>query len=332
MTAAFALDTSDLDQARDLVGRTIAPFGLTPCRPSGYRARIRAGRVGALGLAEVSYRAAIDIRSRAPHDTLILEIPLSGHCRVERGENRRGGDHRRDRDHDRDLRRGDVRVAMPGRAVNTWMGDGSQLLVVRIPASVLDPSGEWDRERFEPRRWAPVSSLRADRLASLERLARLVFEDTVADGAVSSEAALGAELQQVMLALLGRARDWDPLGTVGAEGLVLPRSVRRAQALMIAAPAGGLPLPVLARSCGVSIRTLQDNFRQFTGLSPSEWWRNYRLDRVQAALRAARPETGVTQAATAYGFFHLGRFAEQYRARFGEPPSETLRRARWEDG
>lgn len=326
MTAAFALDTSDLDQARDLVGRTIAPFGLTPCRPSGYRARIRAGRVGALGVAEVSYRGAVDIRSRAPHDTLILEIPLSGHCRVEQGESRRVGD----RDHD--VRRGDVRVAMPGRAVNTWMGDGSRLLVVRIPATVLDPSGEWDRERFEPRRWAPVSSLHADRLASLERLARLVFEDTVADGAVCSEEALGTELQQVMLALLGRARDWSPMGSVGAEGLVLPRSVRRAQALMIAAPAGGLPLPVLARSCGVSIRTLQDNFRQFTGLSPSEWWRNYRLDRVRAALRAARSETGVTQAATAYGFYHLGRFAEQYRARFGEAPSETLRRARWEDG
>ncbi len=101
---------------------------------------------------------------------------------------------------------------------------------------------------------------------------------------------------------------------------------------MIAAPTGGIPLPVLARGCGVSVRTLQDNFRQFTGLSPLEWWRNYRLDRVRAALRAAQPDTGVTQAAMAYGFYHLGRFAEQYRARFGEPPRETLRRARTQEG
>lgn len=320
MTAGFALDTSDLDQARDLVGRTIAPFGLTPCRRTGYRARVRAGRVGALGVAEVSYQAAVDIRSRAPHDTLILEVPLSGHCRVERCDG--------DRVFGRNLRRGDVRVALPGRAVNTWMGDRSRLLVVRIPASVLDPSGEWDRASFEPWRWSPDSSLREDRLSSLERLARLVFEETATDGAVSSDDALGTELQQVMLALLGGACGPDPGGLAGESEVILPRSVRRAQALMIAAPTGGIPLPALASGCGVSVRTLQDNFRQFTGFSPSEWWRGYRLDRVRAALRAAGPDIGVTQAATAYGFYHLGRFAEQYRARFGEPPSETLRRAR----
>lgn len=324
MTAAFALDTPDLDQARDLVGRTIAPFGLTPCRRSGYRARIRAGRVGALGVAEVSYRAAVEIASRAPHDTLILEVPLSGYCRVER---RDGG-----RRLDRAVGRGDVRVSLPGRVVRTWMGDRSRLTVIRIPAAVLDPSGEWDRAGFEPWRWAPVPALRPDRLASLERLTRLVFEESAAAGAVASDAALGAELQQVMLALLGVAgRGLDP-GAAADDPAILPRSVRRAQALMIAAPSGGMSLPALASRCGVSVRTLQENFRQFTGMTPSQWWRGYRLDRTHAALRAGRPGTDVTATATAYGFFHLGRFAEHYRARFGEPPSETLRRARAEEG
>lgn len=325
MTAAFALDTSDLDQARDLVGRTIAPFGLTPCRPSGYRARVRAGRVGALGLAEVSYRAAVDIRSRAPSDTLILEVPVEGYCRVGARDGTRTAD--------RDVRRGDVRVTLPGRVVKTWMGDRSRLLVVRIPAAVLDPSGEWDRVAFEPWRWTPVPALRPDRLMSLERLARLVFEESAAAGAVASDAVLGTELQHVLLALLGMAgRGFGGEVPAAGDDTLLPRSVRRAQALMIAAPAGGLSLPALAGRCGVSVRTLQENFRQFTGATPSEWWRGYRLDRVRAALRAGDAEIGVTQAATAYGFYHLGRFAEQYRARFGEPPSETLRRARVGEG
>jgi AraC-like DNA-binding protein len=35
----------------------------------------------------------------------------------------------------------------------------------------------------------------------------------------------------------------------------------------------------------------------------------------------------VAAVAHRWGFAHLGRFASAYRCRFGEPPSDTLRRA-----
>jgi transcriptional regulator GlxA family with amidase domain len=37
---------------------------------------------------------------------------------------------------------------------------------------------------------------------------------------------------------------------------------------------------------------------------------------------------GVTEAALAFGFAHFGRFAQAYAARFGEKPSQTVKRAR----
>jgi transcriptional regulator GlxA family with amidase domain len=45
-------------------------------------------------------------------------------------------------------------------------------------------------------------------------------------------------------------------------------------------------------------------------------------------LSAAPPGLTATTIAYDCGFAHLGEFAQSYRSRFGEHPSETLRRAK----
>jgi transcriptional regulator GlxA family with amidase domain len=66
-------------------------------------------------------------------------------------------------------------------------------------------------------------------------------------------------------------------------------------------------------------------FRQHAGQGPMEFLREIRLDRVRAELLASAgvAAVGVREVAQKYGFLHLGHFAAQYRARFGERPSET---------
>ena len=52
-----------------------------------------------------------------------------------------------------------------------------------------------------------------------------------------------------------------------------------------------------------------------------------RLGRAHEALRAADPtRVTVSSIAHRWGFAHLGRFASAYRVKFGQSPSETLRR------
>jgi transcriptional regulator GlxA family with amidase domain len=46
---------------------------------------------------------------------------------------------------------------------------------------------------------------------------------------------------------------------------------------------------------------------------------------VRRALRGAQPGKHLVKTiALGHGFWHLGRFAQDYRALFGETPSETL--------
>ncbi|MFC3612628.1 AraC family transcriptional regulator [Lutimaribacter marinistellae] len=107
-----------------------------------------------------------------------------------------------------------------------------------------------------------------------------------------------------------------------------PRAVRLAEAFMTANLGNPITLEVMAAEAGVSPRALQSAFRESRGRSPMTVLREMRLEQAWQDLSHPGPNTSVTDVATALGFFHLGRFGQQYRAKFGCSPIETLRRAR----
>lgn len=83
----------------------------------------------------------------------------------------------------------------------------------------------------------------------------------------------------------------------------------------------------ICRQIRVRRRTLYRAFDEALGIGPIEFLRTKRLSLVHLRLRQASPdETGVLDIATELGFLEFGRFAQQYRALFGEYPSETLGR------
>ncbi|WP_221798905.1 AraC family transcriptional regulator [Oceanobacter mangrovi] len=87
------------------------------------------------------------------------------------------------------------------------------------------------------------------------------------------------------------------------------------------------PLSVesLAEQVGVSVRSLQAGFRKYRDTTPMALLRDLRLDRVNQVLKHADGTVSITDVAFQWGFSHLGRFSKDYRQRFDELPSETLR-------
>lgn len=77
----------------------------------------------------------------------------------------------------------------------------------------------------------------------------------------------------------------------------------------------------------VSERSLYTLFERQVGVSPRDYIRQRKLERVHAMLQLATARS-VTEVALDHGFMHLGRFSEAYRKRFGELPSQTWKRQR----
>ncbi|MFK0096312.1 AraC family transcriptional regulator [Pseudomonas sp. NPDC090592] len=104
----------------------------------------------------------------------------------------------------------------------------------------------------------------------------------------------------------------------------LPGHVRKARDHIEAHLDQPLALSTLCAISGVSVRTLQNGFRQFLGQTPINYIRDRRLLAVQRALQ--RGEGSVTDVLLRFGINSPGHFTRQYRQRFGCRPSDTLKR------
>ena len=88
-----------------------------------------------------------------------------------------------------------------------------------------------------------------------------------------------------------------------------------------------ITLDEIAAAARLSPRGVQAAFRRHLDTTPLAYLRGVRMERAHRDLQGAEPGDGVSVATLAakWGFTHLGRFAVDYRRRFGTYPSQTLR-------
>ncbi len=107
---------------------------------------------------------------------------------------------------------------------------------------------------------------------------------------------------------------------------LLPRSVRRALDAMHANVGHAWTVTELAAVAGVSTRTLQRQFLAFLGKAPRAVLRDIGFERARRELLQGSPGARVVDIALRSGFPHCGRFSVEYRRRYRETPSQTLKR------
>ena len=107
------------------------------------------------------------------------------------------------------------------------------------------------------------------------------------------------------------------------------RILEQARDWIEAAASEELTVSGLCRGIGAGERTVRRVFLEYFGVTPLDYWKAQRLNRVHHELLESDPGHGqVSAIANRWGFWHLGQLAADYRQLFDELPSEMLARAR----
>lgn len=171
----------------------------------------------------------------------------------------------------------------------------------------------------------PQMDLRQGAVAAWWRMAQRLFDDWSTLGPLYLLPSLSRDMEFLLIKALLLAQPNNYSAELHEEAMPhCPEYVRRACRFIVDNARQDLRLEDIEAVAGVSRRKLYDTFRTHTGFTPMAFLKHCRLEGARAALLRATPRANVSSVALDWGFSHFGRFASEYRTRYGESPSETL--------
>ncbi|OTG87641.1 hypothetical protein B9T31_03845 [Acinetobacter sp. ANC 4558] len=107
---------------------------------------------------------------------------------------------------------------------------------------------------------------------------------------------------------------------------IAPSYVDRAEEFIRSSLQYSPTIAEIAQTVGVSIRTLSSSFKKYKHMTIGQQVRQLRLEKTRQLLIKADIHANVMDIAHACGYINLGDFARQYKQKYGELPSQTIKR------
>ena len=318
LTGLEILQSKDVDETRALVAGVFCDHRLSLTdRKSELDYRHRYFRTPAMSFSVIRYGAEVRVAPQALESFFLIQLPLKGGDRIESGK--------------------DSLLSQPGRgtihcpdesfAMN-WSADCSKI-AVRIECDAIERHAAALLGRPLPQRlqFTPEMDTRQGSGLAWERTIRQLLRSVQQTPELVGHPLMQAQLEQLIMSGLLIWQNNTLSNSLGQPtAMVLPRHLKLAEDYMRAHLDAPITNEQLAALTGISLRTLYNSFRKFRGVSPMRHLRDLRMEKVREALLDTGTLRNVTSVATRWGFFELGRFAAEYKRRYGESPSDTLRR------
>ena len=283
-----------------------------------FQADYRAYTVGQLIFTRDKFPQGISVIPIPGEKWLFLEIPLSGQIQL----GYRGKDISFDYN--------STYLIASDEPIHYRFQENSNHITVAIDKQLLNAyaqklvNGRQERELT----LHPQLLRRSQEAGSCRRYLEFISQELVRGGSLFNSPLIATEIQNTIFSMLLTLshNNYLPIDTQ-LEEACLPAYVRQARDYIEANLDQSVSLADVTAAAGVHVATLLKGFRQHYEISPMAYLKRQRLEAARRTLLAAEPlTTSVTEVATQWGFFHLSRFARDYRQLFGELPSETLKR------
>lgn len=311
--------SSELDFVREQVGQVFRPHRLDLIgKNATLHARMHSHRLRDISVNYISYGAEVRVEPGELETFYVVQVPLSGKSLVRLG--------RRQAYSSPEL----ATVVSPTEPLSQRLAADCEWLICRIERAALESrlSNTLGASLHQPLRFElGMEATRGFGLSWRTGFTALVGELDRPDSLISSPLA-AQQFEEGLMAglLLAQPNNYSEM-LDGKEHAASSREVRIARDLMDSHPEWPHTTSSLARAAGISVRALQMSFRHHLATTPRAYLREVRLRRIHDELRSAEyGTTSVGAVCSRWGFAHVGRFAGVYRQRFGELPSQTLRR------
>ncbi len=222
-------------------------------------------------------------------------------------------------------------VNNPGDHYTIHLGADCPQLIIRIerPALERQLSRMLGRSLDRPVTFERTVDLVSEEAVRWHSTLQLLSGEVVAPSSLIQQGVGAGPLEELMISTLLYIQPSNYADDVRNPQVLTGRvGVRRTLRYIDEHLAESITMDDLASHACMSVRSIQSGFREDLGTTPIAYIRDRRLDKIRAVLMDAIPTDGLTVAAVAqrWGFSNAGSFAVRYRERFGEAPSQTLRR------
>lgn len=311
------ISTGDPAVASEQVAKLFAPHRLEPVqgeRP--FHSLLHHARLNSLSFFFAQYHPEAVITASATRRFYLLHIPLAGACGITYGGRTV------------EVWRGAVAVTNPLDAIKLHWMDNCTQLVVKVDRRELETclAAHLGHPPIQPILFDFQAPTPHESCAGLVRFVELICHDLDQDnstfGSRHGEQPAEALFMNMMLRQLPNNYS---TALSRPASRAAPYYVKRVEEYIRLYAGKPIGLKDMVAVSGVSSRALFKGFQGFRGMGPMAYLKMVRLEHVHAELSRAAGQRTVTEVANAWGFAHLGNFARDYKKRFGQRPSDTLR-------